>query len=276
MNFKPFSLTYLLGHIVNAFGISDYICPTSTNFKLRGNVYAQTHEYVQLNIYKWNNATKPANVTCQSDSDIDNSISDVSLDIALANSYFDFDDYDSPIKTYLDDRYKFPLTPDFRKSVTVYVKDNEVELKDNIFQYSPDGDEKKFVSVERVDQSFSNYNVNNSLLMSVTFIKDYNYDAYERKVFTLLEVFGNLGGLFEVLGIVGGILVGSSAERFFNYSIISHLYQVDPLPVNENALNNSLYENSGTDKVHEHHDKINANTDKVLIEESKATPSENF
>ena len=194
--------------------------------------------------------------------------------MALVNSYFDFDDYDDPIKTYLDDRFKFPLTSQFQKSITVYVQQNEVELKDNIFQYSPDGDKKSFVSLERVDQTFSNYDSSDSLLMSITFVKDYNYNAYERKVFSLLDVFGNIGGVFEILKIIGGILVGSFAERFFNYSIISNLYQVDPLPVDESKLNNSLYELSGPDKVHEHYNRYHEATRKTMTEESKVVPAE--
>ena len=37
---------------VNTFGISEYICPVSTNFTLKGNVYAPIYEYFELNIYK--------------------------------------------------------------------------------------------------------------------------------------------------------------------------------------------------------------------------------
>lgn len=43
----------------------------------------------------------------------------------------------------------------------------------------------------------------------------------------MLEFFGNIGGLNEILKIVGGILVGLFSQKLFMYSIIKSLYQVD-------------------------------------------------
>jgi hypothetical protein len=40
----------------------------------------------------------------------------------MVNSYFDFDDYSSPVKTYLDDRILTGLLPGYVKSSWVYIR----------------------------------------------------------------------------------------------------------------------------------------------------------
>jgi len=65
----------------------------------------------------------------------------------------------------------------------------------------------------------------------MNFYKDPVVQSYERSVFSFLDLTGNLGGLFEVLQIVGSFMVGLFAGKTFLFSIISHLYQVDTYDV---------------------------------------------
>jgi len=44
------------------------------------------------------------------------------IGIILVNSYFDAEDYDTPIKTYLDDRLFYNLLPGFTKTSHVYIQ----------------------------------------------------------------------------------------------------------------------------------------------------------
>ena len=50
--------------------------------------------------------------------------------------------------------------------------------------------------------------------------------SYERTVFSLLDLFGNLGGINEILQIAGGLLVGIYADHLFFYSLFGRIYQV--------------------------------------------------
>lgn len=72
--------------------------------------------------------------------------------------------------------------------------------------------------------------VNKYLLISIlacTFVKDQATDSYERSVFGVLDLTGNLGGLFEVLSILGSFVVGFFADRIFLYTFLSKLYHID-------------------------------------------------
>lgn len=64
-------------------------------------------------------------------------------------------------------------------------------------------------------------------LLEIQFVKDATSKSYERTVFSFLEVTGNIGGLFEVLNIGGGFLVGVFSSRIFMFSVLSKLYQVE-------------------------------------------------
>ena len=60
---------------------------------------------------------------------------------------------------------------------------------------------------------------------------------YQRTVFTILDVLGSLGGMFEILSIIGGVFVSTLTSKLFNYSILTSLYQVDTSKHNKDNWN---------------------------------------
>lgn len=46
----------------------------------------------------------------------------INIDIILVNTFFDFNEYSNPVKTYMDDRYAFDLLPGYVKKSQVYVQ----------------------------------------------------------------------------------------------------------------------------------------------------------
>lgn len=59
------------------------------------------------------------------------------------------------------------------------------------------------------------------------FVKDSQSKSFGRSVFGFLEVTGNIGGLFEILEIGGGLIVGLFSGRLFLFSILPHLYHIE-------------------------------------------------
>jgi len=53
---------------------------------------------------------------------------------------------------------------------------------------------------------------------------DSNYDIYERKIYSILDLLGDIGGLAESIYIIGSILVSFVAHRFFISSILKNIY----------------------------------------------------
>ena len=96
------------------------------------------------------------------------------------------------------------MISDTQKIVNISIKDNEIERQDGYFSVTPDGEESSFLSISRSSMDFRNIRDDRNLI-TIRFEKDYEYETYERAVFSFLDLFGNLGGVF---GILLGILIG--------------------------------------------------------------------
>ena len=69
-----------------------YLCPKHLNFSIQGNDYASTFSYIEITINKWN-GTKWRTLK-----ESNEAISDNKLELIMINTYFDYDDYTSPVK----------------------------------------------------------------------------------------------------------------------------------------------------------------------------------
>ena len=78
------------------------------------------------------------------------------------------------------------------------------------------------------------------IILAVKFIKDLKTISYERGVFTLLEVIGNIGGLMGIFTVGGSLLVGMFSGKVFLYSILSKIYQVEE-PKNDKSMIPGIY-----------------------------------
>ena len=65
-------------------------------------------------------------------------------------------------------------------------------------------------------------------------MKDNISKSYDRSVITLLDVFGNVGGIMGIISVIGAMLVKFVSSKTFIYSILSQLYQVEE---HENMFN---------------------------------------
>ena len=73
---------------------------------------------------------------------------------------------------------------------------------------------------------------------------------YKRKTYDLLAYIGDLGGIHQLIWLIGGLLVGFIIERKFNLSLVKELYKVQKYSVDQ-----SEYYKTGAGKLDnkEHH-----------------------
>mmetsp|Transcript_33143 Transcript_33143/g.32520 ORF Transcript_33143/g.32520 Transcript_33143/m.32520 type:complete len:197 (-) Transcript_33143:574-1164(-) len=147
--------------------------------------------------------------------------------VPFVNNYFDFDDYKNPVKTYIDDRFELYMIDTLYQQQNSFIQVNEAEVQDSYFAYQPGGSNKEFFEIERVDTKLISSQVHQGELLNLKFVKDAASKSYERTVFSFMEVTGNIGGLFEILQIAGGFIVGIFSGRLFTFSMLSSLYHVD-------------------------------------------------
>ena len=125
--------------------IEKYIWPKSNNLIVLGNKFSENFTYFEINFKRWVGTDSKGNAW-QTDTDINADLNKASLTIALVNTYYDFDDYSNPVKTYFDDKIYYEFVANYEKGVDIYIRQNSVEQKDNIFRYTPKGDESNFIS----------------------------------------------------------------------------------------------------------------------------------
>lgn len=150
------------------------------------------------------------------------------VNLPIITHYFDLYDYENPVKTSFDDRFSYRLTLGYTKVVNLYVKRNFVSLQDSLIQWGQSAQEM-FYSIDRTQTDLSDY-YGDGTLFEINLVIDPSSDYYERTVYSLLDMTGQVGGLYEVVKMIVGGIVGYFANKLFIFSIMNKLYQVDSSP----------------------------------------------
>ena len=204
--------------------INSLLWPESTDLYVMGNSFADNYTFFELSITRWSGTDSKGN-PWKSDAEIDTAIDSTYIQLAMINNYFDFDDFNQPIKSFLDDQLFYPLTSGFTKNANIYIRQNTAEQKDSLFRYQSSGSKSSFISIESVIEKFIKSNSNNVIIAS--FYKDPKSYNYERTVFSFLDCWGLIGGVNEILEIWGKLIVSLFSGKIFAFSILSASYQVD-------------------------------------------------
>ena len=77
-------------------------CLKHENYTMSGAYASKNYEYLSVNVWR---CSPLDNITWASDAEIDANLNGGRLNFVFLNSYVDFDDYDTVIKTYSDERY---------------------------------------------------------------------------------------------------------------------------------------------------------------------------
>ena len=128
--------------------------------------------------------------------------------VGIAQQYFDSDDYESPIKRIFDSRFVYKLLPKLHKQSDLFIRKTDVALYDNIL--NPDsGEEYSYYSVENFRDDFELIGSTEPNLLTVTLLQDSVTESFERRVYSIMDLFGQLGGIYGILTVIGGYLVNS-------------------------------------------------------------------
>ena len=223
-------------------------CPETRDYSLLGNYGADKVDYLQIAVVKCI-AANSTDTSCSSN--VDTIIQNFRIAILVANSYVDFNDYENPVKRYFDDRYSYKLTPGFRKISRMFLRQNTAEFRDSLMDIGFT-DNKKFYSVGVEDSDFA-IEPSDGTLYDYVMLLDHNKDNYERSVYSLFDLSGQLGGLYEVLELFGKISVGFITSKMLILTMMSNMYhvqkpqsnnehqQVDVVSTNKNNGKTSIF-----------------------------------
>ena len=159
---------------------------------------------------------------CYSDQELIDFIFYSEFRVYIINKYYDFNDIDNPIKTYLDESRVEYLHPFLKKRHRLNIRENRIIQNDGIFPWSQQKKET-FYSVSTSSSTFSDRDYTRDYgLAEFEISLDSQVDLYEREVYTILSFFGEIGGIFELLMVFGHIFFASYSKLTGKLSMVNH------------------------------------------------------
>ncbi len=128
------------------------------------------------------------------------------------NTYFDFNDFVEPVKYFIDDTLFWPVMPTIGKQSFLYIRESFTQLQDEFFSFGT-GLNKTLYSLQRNKDVIMETNYRGITYVSVQVRLDTYQDTYNRQVYGLMELIGDIGGVQEIIVLAGSVLVGMVAER---------------------------------------------------------------
>eukprot|EP00347_Sterkiella_histriomuscorum_P013287 403365294 len=173
------------------------------------------------------------------------------IDKYLFNQYFDFNNYTNPVQKFIDDSQFFELEYGRWKASNIYIQANKAQIQDEILSFSDKTlnffSVKILMNLTQIQSTqFREYqdaqDLDDSNIAVYYFRLDNSYDIYERRVYGLFDLLGDVGGFKESLLMIGMLLVGFIQDKLLLSSLLKHIYQVDYKSENqeEQDLNRKL------------------------------------
>ena len=134
------------------------------------------------------------------------------------------------------------------------VKKSKVKLVDSFFQMGQ-SEEKVFYSSEEGNTDLRFVGPNDNALLTLRIIQDATIEEYERRVYSIFDVTGKLGGVYEILFIIGAFLTSNFSSKIYLYSVFSRLYYTEQ--EDENERDHKVNENFNENFEKKNEDKLN-------------------
>ena len=178
-----------------------------------------------INIQKCTNETD-SDIVWKSESEINLVMGSQFANVVTASSYFDFDDYDTPIKPVLNNFDIFTFHYSFSQLYEIEIQQNQATLTDGYIAASS-SETHKYYSAQKA--SVKPLNVLNYLnyLGQISVRMSRESDHYERIAYSFFDMFGYLGGLFDFWYFIGYLLVEYFNDNYFKHKLLSSLYQIE-------------------------------------------------
>ena len=108
------------------------MCPVRSDYFLQGDFNSEVFYDIEIYISKCSDTTQNENFW-KDEEEINRVINSGYIDIALLNTYFDFDDYENPIKIYLEANEILFLHTNIANQFQGFVQHNSALISDNLF-----------------------------------------------------------------------------------------------------------------------------------------------
>jgi hypothetical protein len=150
---------------------------------------------------------------------------------------------ENPVKTYIDDSMFFNIDLSRQKLANFLIQRNSASLEDDYIQLgqSVDLDFYSVNNIRQYDALFAPVEVKDNYLVGMYLRYDKSSDEYTRKIYSLLDFLGDIGGFKETVIIFGQFVIGFVVERLFFAKIMKNIYQTRKYKDDKTFFNSDEY-----------------------------------
>lgn len=143
----------------------------------------------------------------------------------MRNSYVKFDDYVEPVRNYLNDDFGYQIVPGFHKKSMLFIRQGILQAEDSLSSIGGTTKES-FYGIYKSADDFG-VETSSGQLITITFTMDAAFENYQRTVYNILDMSGQLGGLYEVFEVMFGFFATALASKILTFTIMKRMYHED-------------------------------------------------
>ena len=124
------------------------------------------------------------------------------ISIYIVNNYYDFEDRDNPVKSYLSEAVEVLPYMNRRKSIHSHVQKHEYSINENLFQFGRKDKTKNFYTIENGRLDYDTQ-MNSNLYPVFSYYLNINPNGYvyKTKLMPLSQILSQAFVLFTILAI---------------------------------------------------------------------------
>ena len=216
-------LEFIEPEVYHRFALDTHLCASNKDFYLVGDLNSKVYRGIEILVWPCRNVT--GGVIWKPKEEIDAIITGGFVNTPITRSYFDFDDFENPVKTFLSDSDNHYMLPNATTWIEYFLQENTALTSDNLFYNAP-YKEAKFYDVASEKVKTLNNVVSGGAILFISIGPFAKTIQYERTVYWLLDLFGYLGGLYDFMLLVGFWFVNGFQEKIYQNFISSNMYQI--------------------------------------------------
>eukprot|EP00347_Sterkiella_histriomuscorum_P011910 403370628 len=203
-------------------GVDKYLCIKDKKYlNIGGTFLSKIYKYLLIRFEICNNST--FNNNCAPNEDIRMFFVKNEIWFRFVNSYFDFVDFQQPVKRFIEDRLYFPLKLQHKKIANMFIKRSYTSLYDSL---NPLDKPKNltFVKVDNIQQLESELDWQFPGNLQINIRLDPEFDIYSRQIYSFYNLMFQLGGTYNALLLIGTLLTKFIVIKLLYLDIIQELF----------------------------------------------------
>jgi hypothetical protein len=163
----------------------------------------------------------------------------------LSNSFFSPNNYENPVNITFENEFDYSIIPGYTMTKEMKVRVNEAddftdrwyEFGSNIYEYYNVETVKENLAVESTSET----------IMTIILSLDYKYTKTERKVYTVYNMLGKVGGFMGLIISAGAIFANIFSYKIYMMTMLSYFYKIDhDNPQHEDVIENAKIQRRST------------------------------